>query len=103
VQGSAEFANAFQARGRKDTQGRTLRQFDLQTRLFKYPCSYVIYSDAFDQLPAELRSDIYQRLWNILSEKDTRPDFQKLSSNTKRAILEILGETKEGLPKYWSL
>jgi hypothetical protein len=41
--------------------------------------------------------------FDILSGKDTRPEFQKLGSDTKRAILEILGETKEGLPKYWSL
>jgi hypothetical protein len=103
VQGGTEFADSFQAKGRKDTQGRSLRQFDLQTRLFKYPCSYVIYSEAFDQLPPELRSDIYQRLWDILSGKDTRPEFQMLSSDTKRAILEILHETKAGLPEYWSL
>ncbi|MEO8426738.1 MAG: hypothetical protein ABI651_06460 [Verrucomicrobiota bacterium] len=103
VKGSEQFATWFMQRGRKDTQGRSLRQFDLQTRLFKYPCSYLIYSEAFESLPEKMRLRVYQRLWEILSGKDTSPEFQRLRPDTKRAILEILKETKAGLPEYWTL
>ena len=103
VQGNPEYASAFASRGPRDKQGRSLREFNLQTRLFKYPCSYLIYSDTFDHLPEPMKAHIYQRLWDILTNKDASPAFQKLSADTKRAILEILAETKPGLPDYWKV
>lgn len=102
IQGSTQFADWFATQGPKDRQARSLRELDLQTRLFKYPCSFLIYSDAFDALPEKMKAHIYQRLWEILTGKDTSPDFRGLSPETRRAILEILLETKPGLPDYWT-
>ncbi|MDB6030246.1 MAG: hypothetical protein JWM16_584, partial [Verrucomicrobiales bacterium] len=93
----------FAAKGPKDKKGRSLRDLQLQTRLFKFPCSYLIYSEAFDALPAQLKENIYQRLWNILNGKDSDPEFQKIPAETRRAILEILVDTKKNLPAYWKL
>jgi hypothetical protein len=101
VKGSSSFTRDFENLGPKDHQGRSLRQFDLQTRMFKYPCSFLIYSESFDSLPAKMKEDIYQQLYDILTGKDTSPDFQSLSADTRQAILEILVETKSGLPDYW--
>lgn len=101
IQGSAEFAAVFQSGGPKDAQGRSLRELDLQTRLFKYPCSFLIHSDAFEGLPKETKSAIYQRLWDILNARNTRPEFQKLDKASRDAIREILAATKRDLPKYW--
>lgn len=101
VHGTSNFAKEFVALGPKDKKGRSLRDLQLQTRMFKYPCSYLIYSDAFEALPAQLKENIYQRLWDILNGKDTKPDFQKIPAETKRAILEILVDTKKNLPAYW--
>jgi hypothetical protein len=101
VRGSSEFAQTFSAQGIKDRQGRSLREFDLQTRLFKYPCSYLIYSAAFDELPEKLKERLYRRLWEVLTERDSSPEFAMLSSEKKRAIFEILVDTKKGLPEYW--
>jgi len=101
IRGSPAFARRFENQGPKDNQGRSLRQFDLQTRLFKYPCSYLIYSEAFDQLPAKVKERLYQRLWDILSGKDSSETFQNLSPETKQAILEILADTRKDLPAYW--
>jgi hypothetical protein len=101
VRGSEAFTRSFSERGPKDRLGRSLRQFDLQTRLFKYPCSYLIYSDAFDQLPGPLKEQIYQRLWDILDGQDASSSFDGLPAPTREAIREILAETKPGLPKYW--
>ena len=101
IHGSAAFARTFVAPGPKDKQDRSLREFDLQTRLFKYPCSYLIYSEGFDQLPEKLKTSIYQRLFDVLTGKDTKAEFEKLTPATRRAILEILRDTKPGLPNYW--
>ncbi len=101
IRGQAGFARGFVNLGPNDQQGRSLREFDLQTRLFKYPCSYLIYSAAFDSLPEKMRAVVYQRLWEILTGRDASPEFQNISTDIKRAIYEILLETKPGLPEYW--
>lgn len=101
IQGTSDFAKEFSARGPKDKKGRSLRDFDLQTRLFKYPCSFLIYSESFNELPPKLKEIIYRRLWEILSSKDTKAEFKNLTPDDRRAILEILADTKTDLPDYW--
>jgi hypothetical protein len=101
LRGSADYARWFEEQGPKDRRGRSLRQFDLQTRLFRYPCSYLIYSAAFNHLPEPAKARLYQRLGEILNGQDTSPDFQKLAPETRLAIREILLETKPDLPAYW--
>ena len=88
------------ARGPRDSKGRSLRDFDLHTRLFRLRCSYQIYSRAFDALPTEVKDYIYRRLWDILNGRGTEED-PKLAPEEARAILEILRETRSGLPEYW--
>lgn len=95
------FASDFQARGVRDSKGRSLRDFDLRTRIFRYPCSYLIYSDAFDSLPEPAKGYVYHRLLQILSGQDQSPDFARLTPPDRQAILEILLATKPGLPPEW--
>ena len=71
-----------------------LRDFDLQTRLFRYPLSYMIYSASFQGLPDSQKATIGTRLKDVLSGKDRSPDFAHLSSSDRTAILEILHDTK---------
>ncbi len=102
VAGVSTFSKTFTARGPRDKQGRSLRDFDLQTRLFRYPVSYMIYSPAFDNLPEMLRGRIYQRMFDVLSGKDQSPTFAGLSAESRKAALEIVRETKTpNLPAYW--
>jgi hypothetical protein len=101
VHGHKEFSRHFEKLGPADTQGRSLRQFDLKTRMFKYPCSYLIYSEAFNAIPDEIKQHLYKRLWHILTNEDKSPDYAGIADSTKRSILEILIETKPGLPEYW--
>ncbi|MEX0819355.1 MAG: hypothetical protein WD070_07170 [Pirellulaceae bacterium] len=101
VAGTTDFAEEFTAQGPFDSQGRSLRQFDLQRRLFRYPCSFLIYSEAFDGLPARVRAQVYQRLWEVLTGEDQTEPFAHLTSADRQAILEILYETKAGLPESW--
>lgn len=101
VTGSSKFAAEFASRGPFDSKKRSLREFDLKTRMFRYPMSYVIYSAIFDGLPSEAKERIYLRLWEVLSGKDQSKEFSHLSKPDRAAIAEILRETKAGLPEYW--
>lgn len=103
LQGTSSFAEDFNQRGPRDMQGRSLRDFDLTQRLFKYPCSYLIYSKAFDELPGEAKSLVYRRLWDVLSGADQTKPFAHLSAADRAAIREILLATKPGLPDYWKI
>lgn len=94
VAGTTSFARDFAAKGPRDAKGRSLRDFDLSRRLFRYPCSYLIYGEAFDALPDLARNHVYRRLGEILTGKDTSKAFAHLSEEDRRAILEILRETK---------
>jgi hypothetical protein len=101
IQGVSSFTTTFPQRGPRDRQGRSLRDFDLQTRMFKYPLSYMIYSETFDAMPDVVRERVYRRLYDVLSGADRSKTFSRLSDGNRRAILEILLDTKPGLPAYW--
>ncbi len=103
VQGSSHFAEEFSKTGPKDGKGRSLRQLNLQTRLFEFPCSYMVYSSSFARLPQEARRHFYRRLWDILDGQDRSPEFAKLGPESRTAIREILIATKKDLPAYWRL
>ena len=75
--------------------------FDLEKRIFKYPCSYLIYSEAFDAIPAPAKEFIYHRMFEVLTGREQGPEYAALSSEDRRAILEILVATKPGLPDEW--
>jgi hypothetical protein len=98
---ASAFAREFAAQGVRDSRKRSLRDFDLSDRIFRYPCSYLIYSSAFDELPEPARGYIYHRLLQVLSGQDQSPDFAGLSATDRQAILSILLETKPGLPAEW--
>lgn len=101
VGAASPFAKEFAARGPRDSQGRSLRDFDLRTRIFRYPCSYLIYSDSFDALPDPAKDYVYHRLLEILSGQDSSADFARLTATDRQAILEILLDTKPNLPQEW--
>jgi hypothetical protein len=101
VKGVSSFTETFPQRGPRDKQGRSLRDFDLRTRLFRYPLSYMVYSEAFDAIPQATRERIYQRIYDVLSGKDRSPEFARLSADDRNAALAILRDTKPNLPAYW--
>jgi hypothetical protein len=101
VKGTTPFAKEFAQRGPRDAKGRSLRDFDLERRLFKFPCSYMIYSELFDALPDVAHDYIYRRLWDILHGRAGGPAFNHLSEGDRLAIREILLATKPNLPAYW--
>ncbi len=98
IQGTSGFAAKFAAEGPRDKKGRSLRQFDLERRMMRYPCSYMIYSEAFEGLPAKAKEAIYRRMWQLLSGEEKS---DRLSFADRKAVVEILRETKKELPDYF--
>ena len=94
INGNSGFREKFEARGPYDSKNRSLRNLDLNSRLFRYPLSYLIYSKAFDALPEMARKYVYQRLDAILSGRDNSESFSHLNEKDRNAIKEILIETK---------
>ena len=101
VRGTSAFADEFPRRGPRDAKGRSLRDLDLQCRLFKHPCSYLVYSDVFDAMPTPVREYVLRRMWEVLTGKDQSKPFAHLTPQDRTAILEILRATKPNLPDYW--
>jgi hypothetical protein len=101
VAGDSGFAQTFSQRGPRDKRGRSLRDFDLKTRMFRYPLSYMIYSEAFDSLPPAALDRIYRKLFDVLTGQVKKQPFARMSEEDRRAVLEILLETKPNLPGYW--
>ena len=101
ISGVSTFTKTFPERGPRDHQGRSLRDFDLQKRVFRYPLSYMIYDPAFDALPEVAKSAVYKGLYDALTGKETAGKYARLSAEDRTAILEILRETKPDLPSYW--
>jgi hypothetical protein len=105
VRGTSTFAGDFTALGPRDTTGRSLRDLDLNSRMFRYPCSYLIYSESFDALPKPALDYFYRRLWEVLTGPDPNIDtnrvLQGLTKSDRESILSILRATKAGLPDYW--
>jgi len=102
IRGGSGFAERFSTKGPRDRKGRSLYEFDLSRRLMKYPCSYLIYSPAFDALPPLAKDPIYKRLWDVLSGQEQDPRYRSaLSLADRQAIVEILRDTKKDLPAYF--
>lgn len=98
---SGTFAQTFSRRGPVDRRGRSLREFDLRRRMFRYPLSFLIYSRSFDALPAPMKQHVYQRLWQVLTSESPLPGFPHYAAEERRAIIEILQETLPDLPHSW--
>jgi hypothetical protein len=94
VSGTTTFAEDFARQGPHDRKGRTLRDLDLNKRLLRYPLSYLVYSEQFEGLQAPAREQFFRRVREILTGQDTSKDFSNLSETDRKAILEILTDTK---------
>ncbi|MBI4266127.1 MAG: hypothetical protein HY657_17265 [Acidobacteria bacterium] len=101
IEGTAGLAERFATAGLRDGKGRSLRDLDLQRRLLRYPCSYLIYTEAFDALPAAAKEAVYARMWQVLSGQERAQRYARLTLGDRRAIVEILRETKKDLPAYF--
>ncbi len=101
IEGVSTFTKTFPERGPRDRQGRSLRDFDLHKRMFRYPLSFMLYSATFDALPDAVRERVYRRIFDVLTGKDRDKQFARLTADDRQAILEIVRDTKPNIPAYW--
>lgn len=102
LEGVSSFRSTFPERGPRDTKDRSLRDFDLETRLFRYPLSYMIYTRSFDGLSDSLKAQIYRSLHRVLTNDSVDNEkYAHLTLEDRRTVLEILRETKTDLPNYF--
>jgi hypothetical protein len=100
IRGNSGFDVWFQKQGPADPQGRSLRQLDLKTRLFRYPLSYLVYSPAFDALPDYARDAVYGRIAAVLQGRDHSEPYAFMSDSVRQDTLAILTATKPSFAQY---
>ncbi|MCH2209587.1 MAG: hypothetical protein MK132_27525 [Lentisphaerales bacterium] len=96
IKGNTDYQSSFEATGPKTRDGKSLRKLDLNSRLFKYPLSYMIYSENFQQLPAIAKKITLKNLKEILAGKNQDKKYRHLTSDLRSEILKILNETLTG-------
>jgi hypothetical protein len=101
VEGDPAFKADFARNRHAAKNGASLKDFDLQSRLFRNRCSYMIYSAVFHGLPAEMKMRIFQRLGAALDTTKPDPDYAYLPAGEKQSIRRILRETLADLPAGW--
>tara|TARA_R110000824_G_scaffold336_1_gene1625 strand:- start:32261 stop:33580 length:1320 start_codon:yes stop_codon:yes gene_type:complete len=97
VTGLSGYAEHFQSLGPFASDGSSLRELDLQKRVFKYPLSFQIYTEAFDTLPEQALAYLRQRITDVLSGRDQSAAFAHISAADRQQMLRIVQETKASL------
>ncbi|QGQ25348.1 hypothetical protein F1728_22845 [Gimesia benthica] len=107
VKGTSGYQDWFTRQGKRDSQGRSLKDFDLKTRLFQYRLSYLIYTDGFQKMPAGARLRILKDIYEFLNADDStlKADWDVEPQNfplaERQVILQIVAETLDKLPEFW--
>jgi hypothetical protein len=91
--GDSQFKEDFLRSRKSASSGSSLRDLDLKRRLFKYPCSYMVYSAQFAALPPLVKNAVLVELKKQLSEHST---MAHISLNDRNEISQILRETLPG-------
>lgn len=101
VQGDAAFKTDFLRNRHAGPMGASLKDFDLKTRMFRYRCSYLVYSPIFTALPKELKERIYRQMAAALNWTKPAAEYAYLPTPEKQAIVAILRQTMPELGKAW--
>lgn len=107
LKGTTDYQAWFEKQGRCDSQGRSLKQFDLKTKLFHHRLSYLIYTDSFNQMPAPARLRILREIHAFLNATEQElvqkweVDPDDFPHQERQAIVQIVAETLDELPEFW--
>lgn len=101
IEGDPAFQEAFAKNAPQTKDGRSLKDFQLLTRLFKYRCSYMVYSLTFKHLMPQLKETVLAELWKALEDKDPAGRYAYLGGSERKNIKHILAETLEDAPASW--
>ena len=101
IASTSGYAEVYSSLGPFDSRGRSLHELDLDGRLLRYPCSPLVYAEAFDALPTPALDAVYRRMWTVLSGAAAEPRYERLTRDDRTAVVEILRDTKPDLPDYF--
>jgi hypothetical protein len=93
VEGTSGFREYFEQQGPRDAQGRSLRELDLESRTFRLPLSYLIYSDAIKALPDPVRTRLFAQVRAVLQQEDGAVEYPHINADQRAAIVGILQST----------
>lgn len=96
VEGDAAFQKAFRSRFPESSDGDSLVDFRLYRRLFKNRCSYMVYSEAFEGLPAVVKERVFEEMKKVLSGEAEGYDELRKAKRERERIEKILSETLSG-------
>jgi hypothetical protein len=102
VTGGDAFQIAFRRNRKTSTQGDSLKDFDLHTRMFKHRCSYMIHSATFKAMPELLKTRVYALLDDVLSGRSGGSDYAHLGNGERQTIRQILLETEPEIRAAWN-
>jgi hypothetical protein len=94
IEGDEAFQTAFAKGAPSSADGRTLKDFQLLTRLFKHRCSYMIHSLTFESLTPPLKQTVLRRLKEVLQGQEISGRYSYLSASERGHIERILKDTK---------
>jgi hypothetical protein len=94
---SSGFTERFAQHGPRDAEGRSLRDLQLERRLFRYPLSYMIYTESYNALPAYALEYLDARIVDVLTGADRSGIAGNLGAEDRKAIGQILVAT---LPRF---
>lgn len=86
IRGGSGFTEKFAGMGPRDGRGRSLREFDLKTKLFRHPLSYMIHSDAFAGLKPQLRARMLARLREELGKTAEGREAIAIAAATQKEL-----------------
>ena len=98
VRGTSAFAEDFEASGPRIASGSSLRDLDLETRLFRHRMSFLVHSDAFRSLQELPRRLFAERMMRVLDGTEG----SHLADHERDVILEILEELEPELVEFGS-
>jgi len=96
VKGTSGFSEEFSHRGPIDSRGRSLYQLDLNRRLMRFPCSYLILSAHFDGLPEPVMTYVRNRIFEILVKDKELTKNVRIHDDERAILREMLNELKPG-------
>jgi hypothetical protein len=94
---SSGFTERFARRGPRDSEGRSLRDLQVDQRLFRHRLSYMIYTDSYKALPVYAREYIESRIVEVLQGRDQTGLSDSLDPAERAEISQILVDT---LPRF---
>ncbi|MDF1746585.1 MAG: hypothetical protein P1V19_23020, partial [Gimesia sp.] len=107
LKGTTTYQSWFEQQGKRDSQGRSLKDFDLKTRLFRHRLSYLIYTDSFNKMPPSARLRILREIYAFMNATDSELEQEwdvypeDFPSQERQAIVQIVAETLPDCPEFW--